>query len=262
MDLITSTKNTQIKNLLQLEKARNRKKYKLFIIEGYRETDRALRSGYEFDKVFYCPELDNFKHEQFIKDFPATGKFPVADNVFSRIAYRDNNDGILAVAKMKKHSLESFTPPEKGLYLVIESVEKPGNLGAILRTADAAGTDALFICDNQTDLYNPNVVRSSLGCLFSNKVIKIASEEAIRFFKENNISVFSSALQNSTLYYETDFTGASAIVLGSEAHGLSDIWRKNAERIIRIPMAGIADSLNVSSAAAILVFEAVRQRKE
>lgn len=260
MDLISSTQNPRVKNLLQLEKARNRRKEKIFVIEGFREIEKALESGYKFKELFYCPDLEYFKFMEFVNEFPVDDKIAVAKNVFSRIAYRDKHDGLLATAKMKEHRLEGFTPPAKGLYLVIESVEKPGNLGALLRTADTAGLDAVFICGNQTDIYNPNVVRSSLGCLFSNKVIISSANELITFFKTNEIAIYAAALQQSNIYYHADFREANAIVMGSEAHGLSEIWRENAEMIIRIPMKGIADSLNVSASAAILIFEAVRQR--
>lgn len=261
MDFITSTQNPRIKSLLQLEKARNRKKKKLFIIEGFREIERALESGYEFEELFYCPDLENFKYQKFVNEFTVADKVAVAKNVFSRIAYRDKYDGLLATAKIKEHRLEDFIAPKNGLYLVIESVEKPGNLGALFRTADAAGIDAVFICDNQTDIYNPNVIRSSLGCIFTKKVIISSADELINFFKKNKIAVYAAALQESDFYYNADFRKACAIVMGSEAHGLSTDWRKNALKSIRIPMKGIADSLNVSVSAAILIFEAVRQRK-
>lgn len=262
MDLITSTQNPRIKNLLQLEKARNRKKTKTFTIEGFREIERALKSGYQFESLFYCPEIDNYKYPEFVEQFPVTTKIAVSHHVFSRIAYRTKHEGLLATAKMKEHRLEDFSPPENGLYFVIESVEKPGNLGALLRTADAAGLDAVFICDNQTDIYNPNVVRSSLGCLFSNKLILSSSELLIKFFKRHEISIFAAALQKSEAFYEADFTKSSAIVLGSEALGLSSEWRDNAKKTIHIPMRGLADSLNVSASAAILIFEALRQRRD
>lgn len=262
MDLITSTQNPRIKNLLQLEKARNRKKEKVFVIEGFREIERALQSGYEFENLYYCPEIENFKYQGFVEKFPIRDKIAVSDNVFTRIAYRDKHEGLVATAKMKEHRIEDFTTPENGLYLVIESVEKPGNLGALLRTADAAGLDAVFICDNQTDIYNPNVIRSSLGCLFSNKVIVSSANELVNFFKANEIAIYASALQQSDIYYNADFGKANAIVMGSEAQGLSGAWRENAEKIIRIPMKGIADSLNVSASAAILIFEAIRQRRD
>ena len=261
MGIITSTKNPLIKRLLELEKPRKRKDYGLFVIEGFREIDRAVKSGYELDEMFFCRELESFHFDEFIELTPARSKISVSKNVFSRIAYRDNHQGLLATAKMKEHRLSNYIPPKNGLYLVAEAIEKPGNLGALLRTADAAGVDAVFICDNQTDLYNPNVVRSSLGCLFSNRIFQVDSEDAIRFFKTNEIQILAAALQKSELYYSSNMARPTALVLGSEATGLTEDWRKNADMIIRIPMAGIADSLNVSVSAAILLFEAVRQRE-
>ncbi|MGC9345106.1 MAG: RNA methyltransferase, partial [Bacteroidales bacterium] len=212
--------------------------------------------------LYYCPSLENFTFHSFVESFPSIAKFAVTPHVFSRIAYRDNHQGLIATAKMKNHSLESLSPVNNPLYLVVEKVEKPGNLGALLRTADAAGVDAVFVCDNQTELYNPNVVRSSLGCLFSNRLIISDSEETIAFFKKNKVKILSAALQDSKVYTDISFRGSTAIVLGSEAQGLSETWRENAEHIVRIPMRGIADSLNVSVSAAILIFEAKRQRSE
>lgn len=262
MEAISSTQNTRIKELLKLEKPRVRRERKLFLIEGFREISRALASGYEFQELFYCPSLDTFNFSSFVDSFPSHEKIPVTPNVFSRIAYRDNREGLLATASMKSHSISTLSDVSNPIYLVVEGVEKPGNLGALLRTADAAGIDAVFICDNQTDIYNPNVVRSSLGCVFSNKLIISNSEETIAYFKSKNVRIFSAALQNSELYSQVNFRKSSAIVIGSEAEGLTEIWRKNADHIIRIPMKGIADSLNVSVSAAILIFEALRQREE
>jgi len=261
MDIITSTQNSRIKEILKLEKHKIRQEKEIFLIEGFREISRAYDSGYEFEDILYCPEIKSFHFNELVNKFPAKQKIQVSSNVFSRIAYRDNHDGILATAKMKDHNLHGLIPSKNSLYLVLERVEKPGNLGALLRTADAAGVDAVFVCDSQTDIYNPNVVRSSIGCLFTNQVIQSTSEEAVHFFKSNNIKIYSAALQNSKLYYDVDFRHSTAIILGSEAYGLTKIWRENSDQIIMVPMSGIADSLNVSVTAAVLVFEAVRQRK-
>jgi RNA methyltransferase, TrmH family len=262
MDPISSTQNPKIKDLLKLEKAGYRKKTGLFIIEGFREIDRAVRSDYIINKLFYNPDLVSERHSSFLEDIDSPIKIPVSKNVFSRIAYRDNRDGLLAVSHMKEHPLSALNPINDRLYLVIEQIEKPGNLGAILRTADAAAVDAVIICDSQTDIYNPNAVRASLGTLFSNKLAVCSSEEAIDFLKKHRFKIFAAALQNSTEYFQEDFTGATAFILGSEADGLTNIWREKADRIIRIPMKGIADSLNVSVTAAILCFEAVRQKRK
>ncbi len=260
MTRITSTQNPGIKELLRLEKARVRKEKGLFVVEGYREILKAVQSGYNIDTLYHCPEIQTTEIKSFTDSVQAGEKTEVSEHVFSRIAYRDNRDGLLATVKTSYTGLEDLVPGECPLYLVIETVEKPGNLGAMLRTADGAGLDAVIVCDNRTDLYNPNVIRASLGCIFTTKVIMAESDETVDFFKKNQIAIYSAALQNSTDYYKADFTRSCAIVVGSEADGLSETWRKQAEEIIRIPMHGVADSLNVSVSAAILVFEAVRQR--
>lgn len=258
--MITSTANPRIRDLLKLSKARQRKEEGVFTIEGIREIKRALSGGYEIREAFLCPELFQPGNLDLSSSFPSERITEVSEHVFSRIAYRDNTDGILVVSKMKEHNPEHFRFPAGGLYLVAESVEKPGNFGALLRTADAASADAVFLCDSQTDLYNPNIVRSSLGCLFTLPVFTGESENIIALLKKNEVRIFPAALQNSRLYYEADFCGASALVLGSEAEGLSTPWRAAADMILKIPMKGIADSLNVSVAAGILLFEAIRQR--
>jgi TrmH family RNA methyltransferase len=262
MEIITNTQNQKIKELLKLQKAHVRRERKCFIIEGSREISRALESGYEFEDLYFCPSLENFKFHSMVDSFPSGRKYPVTAHVFSRIAYRDNQQGLVAIARMKDHSISTLKQVKNPLYVAVEKLEKPGNLGALLRTADAAGVDAVFVCDNQTDIYNPNVVRSSLGCLFSNKVIISDSAETIDYFKKNNVRILAAALQESEIYTSIDFRQSSAIVLGAEAEGLTETWRKSADHIIRIPMFGISDSLNVSVSAAILIFEAVRQRNE
>ncbi len=258
--MITSTQNPKIKEFLRLSKGRERKITGLFIIEGYREIKRAFENGYRLEKLFICPELNVPDFSHIINNRPEIQTFEVNKHVYSRIAYRDNSDGIIAVAGQRSFSFNDIPENKQGLYLVLESVEKPGNLGAILRTADAANVDAVFICNNQTDIYNPNIIRASLGCLFSKKIIQSSTKETIDFFKKRKINIFASALQDSVHYYNADMRPPSAIIMGSEARGLSEEWRKAANKIIKIPMKGIADSLNVSVSAAVLVFEALRQR--
>lgn len=261
MTLITSTRNPTVKEVLKLQKSSVRKQRQVFVVEGKRELEKARISGYEFLQLFYCSEIAGEGSEYYIKNFPAPEKTEVNAHVYSRLAYRGQQFGILAVGRMKTHSPDTFHPRPNGLYLAVENIEKPGNLGALLRTADAAGLDAVFVCDNQTDIYNPNVIRSSLGCIFTEQVIQASTAECIELFKKEGVQILSAALQDSRLYYESDFRESSVIVLGSEAEGLSEAWRENADGIIRIPMSGVADSLNVSVSAAILVFEAVRQRR-
>jgi TrmH family RNA methyltransferase len=261
MTLITSTQNQTIKDLLKLGKPAERKRSGLIVIEGYREIKKAVDRGIEISQVFYCPKFQDENLRQLTASLKADEIFEVSDHVFSRIAYRDNHDGLLVTVRPVSRTLDTLKTGENVLYLVIETVEKPGNLGAILRTADGAGVDAVIVCDSQTDLYNPNVIRASLGCLFTLDVVQAGSEDTIRFLKANGIRIYSAALKDSADYYSADFRQPCAIVLGSEAAGLSGLWIKEADRVLRIPMKGIADSLNVSVSAAILVFEAIRQRR-
>lgn len=260
--IISSLQNPQVKKILQLSsKARERSRENLFIIEGAREISRANECGYIFESCYYCTQLLTNHSENILKSLDKSVRLiEVSPQVYSKISYRENIDGLIITAFMRNLSLDDLHLKEFPLILVLESVEKPGNLGAALRTADAAGLDAVIICDPRTDIYNPNVVRSSLGCLFSQRVVVCESAEAIKFLKKCRIKIFAAALQDSTVYHQEDFTGGTAFVMGSEADGLSEIWRKESDRIIKIPMAGIADSLNVSVSAAVLIFEAVRQR--
>ncbi len=186
--------------------------------------------------------------------------FHVSPEVYGKIAYRGGTEGIIAEMKYKDRRLEDIKLSENPLIVVLESVEKPGNLGAVLRSADAAGADAVIICDPLTDLYNPNLIRASIGAIFSRQVAAATSEETISWLKANNIQILTAQLQDSSLYYDTPMTGPTAIVMGTESTGLTDIWRKAADKHIRIPMLGALDSLNVSVSAAILLYEVVRQR--
>jgi len=259
---ISSLRNPLIKNLIQLSgKSKERIRQNLFIIEGQREISRAKESGYQFDSCFFCQEILTPDSQKILKSLGKEVRlYSVSPLIYSKIAYRENVDGMIVTAFINNIKLEDLKLKKCPLILILESIEKPGNLGAILRTADAAGLDAIIICDPRTDIYNPNVIRSSLGCLFSNQVVSCKSEDAIEFLDKKDVRIYAAALQNSVLYHNEDFTPGTAFVMGSESDGLTEIWRKEADRIIRIPMAGIADSLNVSVSAAILVFEAVRQR--
>ena len=189
-----------------------------------------------------------------------TKVFEVSRNVYEKIAYREGTEGIIAEIRFKERKLENIKLGKAPLVIVLESVEKPGNLGAVLRSADAAGADAVIICDPLTDLYNPNLIRASIGAIFTRQVAAASSEETITWLKANGISILTAQLQDSAPYYDTPMTGPTAIVMGTESTGLTDIWRKAADRHIRIPMLGTLDSLNVSVSAAILLYEAVRQR--
>lgn len=254
---ISSIQNPAIKKLLLLqEKSRARKKEGLFVVEGVRETELAIKGGYELQELFFCAEL--FERNQLFEKFPMT---EISLEVYRKVAYRSSTEGILALAKTKANSLENLHfSTENPLILVAESPEKPGNIGALLRTADAAGVDALLIADPKTDLYNPNIVRSSVGGLFTNQIATGSSSEIIQFLNQKKIAIYAAVLQESINYLEADFRVPSAIVVGPEATGLSEEWRKNAAHNIRIPMQGKIDSMNVSVAAGILIFEAKRQR--
>ena len=184
----------------------------------------------------------------------------VPRELYEKIAYRGGTEGMIAEVKVKERTLEGLEMRENPLVVVLEGVEKPGNIGAVLRSADAAGADAVLICDPLTDLYNPNLIRASIGAVFTVQVICCSSEEAIKWLKDNKINIYTAQLQDSSWYYDTDMTGGTAIVVGTEATGLTDGWRKAADVHIRIPMLGELDSLNASVSAAILLFEAVRQR--
>lgn len=257
--LITSTQNPKIKSLLSLEKPRERRKQQLFIVEGAKEVRMALEAGYRIGNIFYCEEIIN-KSESL--DLLSNDKLliPVSKEVFDKIAIRESTGGILAVAEQKPHRLEEIRLSKNPLILVLEAVEKPGNLGAILRTADAAGVDAVIICDPQTDFYNPNVIRSSVGCVFTTQIASATSEETITWLTKHGIKIFCTYLKASKPYHETDFTQPAAIVMGTEAIGLSESWVQNSTANIIIPMQGKIDSMNVSNAAAVVVFEAMRQR--
>jgi len=257
--LITSTQNPKVKSLLALEKSRERRKQQLFIVEGVKEIKLALEAGYKIGNIFFCEEIIspdeiNFIHQQ------DKLLIPVSREVFDKIAIRESTGGVIAVAEQKIHELHQIQLGKNPLILVVEGVEKPGNLGAILRTADAAGVDAVIICDPQTDFYNPNVIRSSVGCVFTKQIASATSLETIDWLRKHKITIYCTYLKASQPYHQVDYTRPSAIVMGTEATGLSDEWVKNSDANIIIPMQGKIDSMNVSTSAAVVVFEACRQR--
>ncbi len=256
---ITSTQNPKVKSLLALEKPRERRKQQLFIVEGKKEIGLALEAGYKIGTIFFCDEMVS---ESELAELSLENKLliPVSKEVFDKIAIRESTGGMIAVAEQKTHRLAEIKLSKNPLLLILEGVEKPGNLGAVMRTADAAGVDAVIICDPQTDFYNPNVIRSSVGCVFTNQLAAATSEEAIAWLKKNNISIFCTYLKAAKPYHQIDFTKPAAIVMGTEAIGLSDVWVKNSTANIIIPMNGKIDSMNVSNATAVVVFEALRQR--
>lgn len=261
MKEITSTQNAYIKQLIQLkDKSRERKKTGLFLIEGVREISLALKGGFQIETILFYPEL--FSEEQ--KDVlinQQINSIEISKEVYQKLAYRDTTEGVLAVAKSKSHDIKNLKFDTKNpLILVAEAPEKPGNIGALLRTADAARVDAVIIANPKTDLYNPNIIRSSVGCVFTNQIATGSTTEIISFLKSKNINIYTAILQESVAYHTQDYKKPTAIVVGTEATGLSEAWRISATQNIIIPMQGEIDSMNVSVAAGILIFEAKRQR--
>jgi len=260
MKQITSVQNPYIKSLVQLqEKAKVRKQTGTFLIEGQREIELALKGGYEIETILICNDLAQPSENLNIQKSEHQ-LIEISKEVYQKLAYRDTTEGILAIAKTKSLALSDLKLSKNPLILIGESLEKPGNVGAILRTADAANIDAVIIANAKSDLYNPNIVRSSVGCLFTRQIAVGTTEEVIAYLKANNITIYSATLQDSTEYHTQDYTTPTALVVGTEATGLSEKWRTESTKNIIIPMQGEIDSMNVSVAAAILLFEAKRQR--
>ena len=258
--MITSTQNQQIKNVVKLTiDARERRKQNLFVIEGVSELSLAVANGYHIRNLFVCNELLNRVGEGLLNrlNIP-TEKVNVEG--FQKMAYREKSGGIIALSSPKFLTLDMLRLSANPFVIVLEAVEKPGNLGAILRTADAVNADAVIVCDPKTDIYNSNIIRSSIGCVFTRQVVACTSEEALQWMTKKGIRVFAAELTATEWHYAADFTQPAAIVMGTEADGLSDFWLRNAHHRIKIPMRGTIDSLNVSVSTAILSFEAVRQR--
>ena len=262
MEKIHSLQNSRIKNAQKLfTKSKERKEQNLFVIEGAREIHLALAGSYLLDTVFICPELfSKTDYPEILSEIQPSILFEVSLPIFQKIAYREHSDGILALAGTKSHTLNDLNLPDNPFIIVLEAVEKPGNLGAILRTADAAKVDAVIVCDPLSDIYNPNVIRSSVGCVFTTPLAISTQSDTFLFLKENGIRIFAAELQASQWYQDTDFTQACALIMGTEADGLSKFWIDNADVRIKIPMRGKIDSLNVSVSTAVLTFEAMRQR--
>jgi TrmH family RNA methyltransferase len=260
-NMISSIQNPLIKSLFQLkEKSRARKSSGQFLIEGQREISLAIKGNYELETILFYPEL--FSVDQ-LNDLSTKqlNTIEISKEVYQKLAHRETTEGVLAVAKAKSLSLSELKlETENPLILVAEAPEKPGNIGALLRTADAANVDAVIIANPKTDLYNPNIIRSSVGCVFTNQIATGSTTEIIKFLKELNINIYCAELKASVNYHTQDYTKPTAIVVGTEATGLSNEWLQHATQNIIIPMQGEIDSMNVSVAAGILIFEAKRQR--
>ena len=258
--IITSVQNARIKHVAALQqKSSLRREEGLFVVEGRREIGHCLASGYTVTELFACPDY------LASPDDLGCPLSLVSKTVYEKMAYRGSTEGLIAVVRSKDHSLASllnspFCRKPAPLVVILESVEKPGNLGAILRTAEAAQVDAVIFCDPLTDLYNPNLIRASIGGLFTVPTAVCDSQACIAFLRERGIRILTAQLQDSCDYYDYDMRGATAIVMGTESTGLTAQWREAADAHIRIPMLGRLDSLNVSVSAAILMYEAVRQR--
>lgn len=262
---IVSLQNSLIKELVQLkEKSRTRKKKGSFLLEGLREIELATIGNYAIEKIFYCLDIISLERIQNLQTclLASVDYIKVSKDVYQKIAYRETTEGVIAVVTSKSHQLKDILFKRKApLILIAEAPEKPGNIGALLRTADAANIDAVFIANPKTDLYNPNIIRSSVGCLFTTQIATGSTTEILKYLNDHKINSYAAALkEDSELYQDQDFTNSSAIVVGTEATGLSNEWLQGATKKIIIPMNGKIDSMNVSVAASILIFEASRQR--
>ena len=272
VEIISSAQNPRVKHLLALQqKSALRREEGLFVVEGRRELEHCINAGMQVECI-YClnpdevlSQLSSLNYQLSIINYQLT---KVTPNVYERIAYRGSTEGIIAVIRTPQPATLESLLQQKGrgvngnpLFVVLERVEKPGNLGAVLRSADAAQATGVIVCDPLTDLYNPNLIRSSIGAIFTVPTVACTSEECIAFLKQHGVQILTAQLQDSQLYYDTSMVGPTAIVMGTESTGLTPVWRKAADAHIRIPMMGQLDSLNVSVSAAILLFEAVRQRQ-
>ena len=262
---ISSVQNDLVKEIIQLqEKSRARKQKGLFVIEGLREISLAIQGAYEIKQLLFCEEIvDKNALEKLLTSY--TGIPPdlvkLSTKVYQKIAHRKTTEGIIAITVVKKLSLNDLTLSENPLILIAEASEKPGNIGALLRTADAADLDAVIIANPKTDLFNPNIIRSSVGCVFTNQIASGTTDEILKLLADKHINIYTAALDPRSVIYDTiNYKQPTAIVVGTEATGLSEQWLENATENVIIPMQGKIDSLNVSVSAAILIFEAKRQR--
>lgn len=262
-NIITSAHNPHIKNAVKLREKKWRDSRKLMIIDGYRAINMALNNRVALKELFYCERFFKTSNEKALVDKTkqkGAGVFQVGEKVFSQMAYGDNPEGIIGITSQPKMKLADLPLGGSALYLILESLEKPGNLGALLRTSDAAGVDGVIVCDSKTDIYNPNVIRSSMGAVFTVPVVQADGHAVLEWLKKNRIKVIAATPSARTEYTRIDYKDACAIVLGSENKGISLVWADGADSKIKIPMCGQADSLNVSVAAAIILYEALRQQ--
>lgn len=264
MELITSLQNPKIKQAAKLWKRGERDEQERFLIEGYRELTRASIGNVEIENLFVCPELFLGENENaLIQELVAKGATPFecSESVFRKLSYRDRPDGLLAIGVKSHLALDNLKIVSPSFFVVAEGIEKPGNLGTILRSSDGVGADGVIVCDRCTDIHNPNVVRASVGTLFTQPVVEAEGDETFHWLKKNKIAIVSATPSATVEYTQVDFTGPIAIVVGTEQYGLTEKWMKGADFQVKIPMLGIADSLNVAMATTLLLYEVVRQRK-
>ncbi len=262
----TSSQNPQIKAAVKLQSRRERDQVGSFLIEGFRELSRAVTGGVRFEKLFYCPALFLGENEpSLIDEAVSLGAISIETSkaVFQKLSYRDRPDGLIAIATKMDSSLASFGAKmgQTPLIVIAEGIEKPGNLGSILRSADGVGADGVIVCDRCTDIYNPNVIRASVGTLFTQPVVEAESAEVFSWLQEHQILVVATSPAAKMDFTEADLRKPTAIVVGTEQLGLSEIWLKASDIQVSIPMRGVADSLNVATATTLLLYEALRQRK-
>jgi len=262
---ITSLQNPRVKNAVRLRSARQRTSRERFLIDGARELLLAMAAGVELEEVFVCPPLcrdDDARQARAKLDALRARQWHVAPAVFEKLAFGERAEGLLAVAVTPRLRLSDLRLPDDALVAVLEGIEKPGNVGAVLRSADGAGVSAAIVADGGTDLYNPNAIRASLGTIFTVPVCAATSKETLAWLLAEGFRIVAARLQDARPYTEINFRGRVAIVLGSEAAGLSPAWQTSDVRGAKLPQLGRADSLNVSAAAAVLFYEALRQRNE
>lgn len=262
---IESLQNPRVKTALKLRKSKARQQTGQTLVEGYREILRATENGWKFVELYFCPELFlDADVDQLITTIRSqqTPVFRCAEAVFRKMSYRDTPDGLMALSPLVGKTLQELALPQNPLVLIAEDLEKPGNLGTILRTADATGVDAVIACDHKTDLNNPNVIRSSIGTLFFMPVAEASTPEVLEWLKDHNIQSVAAIPDAKTNYTDIDMCQGTAIVVGAEDEGLSEVWKSRSSVQASIPMLGKNDSLNVSTAAAVLLYEAVRQRQK
>lgn len=262
--VITSAQNPRIKEVVKLRKRGHRDTHSQIIIEGYREVKRAVEQNWPVSTVYYCPDHFLGENEGSLLELCRKKDIELVEcsgQVFEKIAYRDRPEGLLALGDPVNGKLEEVTLPEHAFVVIAEAIEKPGNLGSLLRSADAAGVDAVIVCDAGTDINNPNVVRSSVGTLFTLPVVQAEASETLAWCRKNRLKVLAATPEATSEYTDVDMKQGVAIVVGTEKFGLSDLWMKNADLQVRIPMLGKIDSLNVTCAATILLYEVVRQRR-